>query len=130
MAKRFQKITNNEVMVKIEGAVGANTISLATDLLGPREALDGATQKVNISAIIWTSNGGTATITRNGVTLVALSGPMGKLTKEENFFEAGGNTFDIVITTSTAEVQIWLKLHKVGGYRTTFTPEQLGSYAT
>jgi hypothetical protein len=128
MAKRIIRLTNNEALIKIEGAAGTNTISLATDLLGAGEALDGGTQTATITNVTWTTNGGTFTIVRNGVTLVSSSAPVGHLGPQQNFFDDGGKTSDIVVTSATAEVQVWIRVHKVGGFKTKFEPEQFGSY--
>jgi len=129
MAKRIISLRNNEALIKIEGAAGANTIDLDVDLLGAWEVLDGATQTVNIVGITWTTTTGTATIVRNGVTIATCAGPTGSLTPNAGFhMDNGGNTNDIVITTAAAEVQIWIKVHKVGGYKTKIQPEQYGSY--
>jgi hypothetical protein len=125
--KRLISLRNNEALVKIEGAAGAVTIGLATDLLGAAEVLDGGTQTVTLAGIRWTSVTGTATIVRNGVTIASIAaGSVGNFM--ENFYDDGGKTNDIVVTTVTGEVQIWLKLHKVGGYKTMIQPEQFGSY--
>lgn len=128
MAKRVISLRNNEAIIKIEGAVGATTIALATDLLGANEVLDGNTPIVNIAGIIWTGTTGTATIVRNNVTIAALSGN-GALTSQQGFQgDNGGNTFDLVITTAATEFQVWIKLHKIQGYQTKIQPEQYGSY--
>lgn len=130
MAKRIISLRNNEALIKIEGAVGANTIALATDLLGAWEVLAGTpTPTVNIVGIMWTSSGGgTATIARNSVNIVSCVGGYGSLTAADGWFDNGQNTSDIVITTATAEVQIWIKVHKAAGYLTKYQPEQFGSY--
>ena len=128
MAKRVISLRNNEALVKIEGAAGANTIDLDVDLLGAWEVVDG-TPTVNIVGIVWTTTTGTATIVRNGVTIAVCAGSTGSLTPNNGFhLDNGGNTNDIVVTSATAEVQIWLKLHKVAGYKTKYQPEQFGSY--
>jgi len=127
--KRVISLRNNEVLVKIEGAAGAVTIDLDVDLLGAHEVLDGQTVTVNIAGIVWTTTTGTATIVRNAVQVMSCAGPTGSLGPNNGFqLENGGNTNDIVITTATAEVQIWLKLHKVKGFQTKYQSEQYGSY--
>lgn len=127
--KRVYSLKNNEALVKIEGAVGAVTIDLDVDLLGAGEALNGGTQTVVITGITWTGTTGTATIARNGVTVIAVPGANpGTLGLNERFYEDGGKTFDIVVTTATTEMQVWLRLSKISGYRPKFEPEQFGSY--
>ncbi len=126
--KRLVSLRNNEAIVKIEGAAGAVTIDLDVDLLGGGEVLDGATQSVNIVGITWTSTVGTATIARNAIVVASTPAGSGSLGQLQNFFEDGGKTHDIVVTTAGGEVQLWIKLHKVGGYKTKFEPEQFGSY--
>lgn len=127
-AKRLISLRNNEAVVKIEGAAGAVTIGLATDLLGAGEVLDGSgVQNVTITGLRWTSITGTATIVRNGVTIASIgAGTAGNF--YETFYDDGGKTFDIVVTSTTGEVQIWMKLHKTSGYKPKFEPEQFGSY--
>jgi hypothetical protein len=127
MAKRIISLRNNEALVKIEGAAGANTIALATDLLGAHEVLNGVTPAVNFAGMTWTSVDGTAIIERGGVVIASTSG-CGSLGPNEGFhMDNGGNTTDVVVTT-TGEVQIWIKLHKIAGYQTKIQPEQYGSY--
>lgn len=127
--KRVYSLRNNEAKVKIEGAAGPITIALATDLLGAGEVLDGSgIQNVSITGIAWTSTGGTSTISRNGIVVASTPASAGSLGQLQNFFEDGGKTFDLVVTTSGGEVQIWLTLHKITGYKTKFEPEQFGSY--
>jgi hypothetical protein len=128
MAKRIIFLRNNEALVKIEGAIGANTIDIDVDLLGANEVLNGQTVTVNITAVSWSGlPTGTFTISRGGANLVAGSGS-GSLGSPSSFFENGSNTIDITVTTATAEMQVWIRLHKVSGFGTKIEPEQFGSY--
>jgi hypothetical protein len=130
MAKRIIYVRNNEALIKIEGVAGTQTISLATDLLGANEVLNGQTPTVNFAGMVWTSGPtGFATIVRNGVTIASAIG-CGSLSPNNGFqFDNGGNTNDIVVTTTGADdMQIWIKLHKIAGYQTKIQPEQYGSY--
>lgn len=128
ITKRVVSVRNNEALVKIEGAAGAVTIDLDVDLLGAGEELNGGTQTVNIVGITWMSTVGTATISRNSIVVASTPAGAGSLGQLQNFFENGGNTSDIVVTTTGGEVQLWIKVHKIGGYKTKFQPEQFGSY--
>lgn len=126
--KRILFVRNNEALIKVDGPVGAVTLSLATDLLGVNEVLDGNTPTVNITMISWTGlPSGTFTVSRNGVNLIAGSG-WGSLGSEGNVIETSFNTNDITITTATAETQIWIRVHKLKGYATKMEPEQFGQY--
>ena len=72
MAKTVLKNTNQEAVVKITG-IGAETIDISSDILASTQALDGATQTVNIAEIQFTGLAtSTITIARNGTTVTSL----------------------------------------------------------
>jgi hypothetical protein len=131
-AKTILKKTHQEAVVKVAGAAAGETISLSADLLPTGQVLDGSTQTVNIVGVQWTGAiGGIVTISRNSVIIMTLQADAAGV------LEFGGqamipdtieNTQDILVTMSGAQAECWLKLRKVGGYKTTIEPEQYGSY--
>jgi hypothetical protein len=48
--------TYSDVVVKVAGTAGSATLNLTTDILAVNEALNGATQKVNIANLFWSGN--------------------------------------------------------------------------
>lgn len=125
------KKTHQEVTVKVAGTGAASTVALA-DLVATGQALDGATQTVNIIGATWTGAAdGVITITRNSVvimTLQANAAGMLYFDGQSMVPDSIQNTSDIVITVSGAQAEVWLKLRKVSGYKTTIEPEQFGPY--
>ena len=125
------KKTHQEVSVKVAGTAAASTIALA-DLVATGQALDGLTQTVNIIGAVWSgANDGIITITRNSVTVMTLQANAAGML----YFDGQSmvpdpieNTKDIVVTISGAQSEVWLKLRKVSGYKTTIEPEQFGPY--
>lgn len=133
VTKTVLKATHQEVIVKVAGTAAAATISLASDLLpATGQVLDGATQTVNIAGIQWSGvTGGLVQVTRNSIPVISL------VTDNANYFDFTGqdmvpettsNTSNIVVTISGAQAECWIKLRKVGGYKTTIEPEQFGPY--
>jgi hypothetical protein len=130
--KTVLKVTHQEAVVKVAGTAAAQTISLASDLLPTGQVLDGATQTVNIVGATWTgAANGIITIARGATTIMTLQA------NNSNQLDLGGqqmipdttaNTTDITVTISGAQAECWLKLRKVGGYKTTIEPEQFGPY--
>jgi hypothetical protein len=110
--KAVLKLTQVHGVVKVRGT-GSATIALATDLKKTSESQ--STPKVNIRTIHWAmSDGDTATVTRNSVTLYYLSGTgkmefMGWSDNEEN-----GS--DIVVNFSSGAGSVVLELAKISGY--------------
>ena len=110
--KAVLKLTQVHGVVKVRGT-GSATIALATDLKKTSESQ--STPKVNIRTIHWAmSDGDTATVTRNSVTLYYLSGTgkmefMGWSDNEEN-----GS--DIVVDFSSGTGAVVLELAKISGY--------------
>lgn len=130
IVKTILKKTHQEAVVKVAGTAAAGTVSLATDLLPTGQALDGATQTVNIVGVTWTgSAAGVVTITRNSVVIMTLTSS-GQLdfTGQNMTPDTIENASDIVITISGGQAECWLRLRKVGGYKTTVEPEQFGIY--
>jgi len=130
--KTVLRKTHQEAVIKVAGTAAAETISLASDLLPTGQVLDGATQTVNIVGVTWTgANNGIITIARGATTIMTLQA------NSSNQLDLGGqqmipdttaNTTDITVTISGAQSECWLKLRKVGGYKTTIEPEQFGPY--
>ena len=131
MALTVLKNTNQEAIVKIS-EVGSETIDLQTTILAATQALDGATQTVNIVGIEYTGlTGSTITIVRNGVTVTSLLAEghdaVG-LASGFGFVESTQNTSDITVTIGTANAQCYLTLRKVGGYATKVENATYGAY--
>lgn len=130
MALAVLKNTQQEVVVKVYGAdATSETIDLQTTILGNFQALDGATQTVNIVGVTWTGQNATEiTVARNGVTVMTLP------STGSSTIDFGGqtlpaettqNTSDIVVTIAGGVGEVWLKLRKAGGYKS-----KSGEYAT
>lgn len=132
VTKTVLKKTHQEAIVKVAGTAAAATIDLGDDLLPSTQVLDGSTQTVNITGVTWTgATGGVISISRNSVVIMTL------LAETSGELDFGGqdmvpdtiqNISDIVVTISGAQAECWLKLRKVGGYKTTVEPEQFGSH--
>lgn len=132
IAKTILKKTHQEAVVKVAGTAAAGTISLASDILAVGQALDGATQTVNIVGVTWTgAPTGVITITRNGTTVMTLQADAAgalEFNGQMMLPDTIANTSDVVVTISGAQAECWLRLRKVGGYKTTIEPEQFGIY--
>jgi hypothetical protein len=132
VTKTILKNTNQETIVKIAGTAAAATIDLQTDCLASAQALDGATQTVNIAGFQFTGlASSTITIARNGtnITTVAAEGHDSiEFTAGNGFADTISNTSDIVVTIAGAEAQVYLTLRKVGGYATKVEPATYGAY--
>ena len=132
IVKTILKKTHQEAVVKVAGTAAAGTISLASDLLPTGQALDGGTQTINIVGVTWTGAAdGIVTITRNSVVVMTLqANAAGALEFNGQMMlpDTIENTSDVVVTISGAQAECWLRLRKVGGYKTTVEPEQFGIY--
>jgi hypothetical protein len=131
VTKTIIKNTNQETIVKVGGTAGSATISLATDCLATTQALDGATQTVDIVSAQTTGLLNSAiTVVRNSVAILAFAPEnSGIFNYEGNGFRDNvQNTKDIVVTVSGAEAHIYLTLRKIGGYASTVETAQFGSY--
>ncbi len=132
IVKTILKKTHQEAVVKVAGTAAAGTISLASDLLPTGQALDGATQTVNIVGVTWTgAPTGVITITRNSIVVMTLQADAAgalEFNGQMMLPDTISNTSDIVVTISAAQAECWLRLRKVGGYKTTVEPEQFGIY--
>ncbi|CAB4125357.1 hypothetical protein UFOVP58_119 [uncultured Caudovirales phage] len=132
VTKTFIKVAENEAVIKVAGTAAGATISLATDLLGPNQVVNGATQIVDITGIVWSGAvGGIITITRNSAIIATLQ------TDNGNFMDFSGqvmppennqNTSDIVVTMSVAQGECWIKVRKVNGYVSKIEYGNFGSY--
>jgi hypothetical protein len=132
VAKTILKNTNQESVVKVAGTAAAATIDLSVDLLAATQALDGATQTVNIAGLVWTgATDGIIQITRNSVVVATLqANAAGGLdfTGQMMIPEIINNTSDIVVTISGAQAECWIRLRKVGGYATKVETATFGAY--
>lgn len=130
IVKTILKKTHQEAVVKVAGTAAAGTVALATDLLPTGQVLDGVTQTVNIVGVTWAgSSAGVVTITRNSVVIMTLTSS-GQLdfTGQAMIPDTIENTSDIVVTISGGQAECWMRLRKVGGYKTSVEPEQFGIY--
>jgi hypothetical protein len=119
VTKTILKNHNQAAIVKVGGTDGSATIDLQTDLLAATQALDGATQTVNIASVTVTGLLGSAiTITRGGVPVLAFAPENSAKIQfnESGFVDTQNNTDDLVVTVSGAEAHVVLVLHKSGGY--------------
>lgn len=127
---RILKLSSTEAIVKVDGAVGAQVINIATDLKLAAETA--ASPKVNILAMIVTgAPNGTAVISRNGVNLYHLQANVGQpmdLVEFSGISDNTLNTDNITVTTATAETQVILKLRKQSGYTSGAQPAEFGIY--
>ena len=132
VTKTILKNTNNETVVKIAGTAASTTIDLQTDLVASTQALDGATQTVNIAGVQWVGlSAATVTITRNSVNVLTLPGGGAdymEFAAGNGFVDTVENTSDIVVTIAGAEAQCYLVLRKVGGYATKVETAVFGAY--
>ena len=127
--KSVLKLTHQEAVVKFAGA-GTSALDLSADLVATGQALDGATQTVNVVAVTWTGETGSAVrVSRGGVEVLTLAG---EAAAEMQFNEAGyveseNNTDDFAIAI-TGEAQVYITLRKVGGYATKIETAQFSVY--
>ena len=132
VTKTILKNTNNETIVKIAGTAASATIDLQTDCLTSTQALDGATQTVNIVGFQFTGlASSTITIARNStnITTVAAEGHDDvEFAAGYGFSDTINNTHDIVVTIAGAEAQLYLTLRKVGGYASKVEEAVYGAY--
>jgi hypothetical protein len=131
VVKTILKKTHNEVVIKVAGTAGSETISLATDLLHTNQALDGVTQSANIVNASWTGTAGSViSVARNSVNILNMPGDQPQQFDFEGtgFVDSVNNTSDIVVTIGTNEAQVYLVLHKVGGYATKIETAQFSVY--
>lgn len=110
--KAVLKLTQIHGVVKVRGT-GSATIALATDLKKASETQ--SSPKANIRTIHWAmSNGDTATITRNSVTIYYLSGT-GKM-EFLGWSDNEENGSDIVVNFASGTGSVVLELAKISGY--------------
>lgn len=123
--------TNQEAIVKIAGTAAAATIDLSADIVAASQALDGATQTVNITAVTWAGvAGSTISIARNSTNVLTLAGEAAAELQfnESGFVDTENNTSDIVVTIAGGEAQCYLILRKTGGYATKVETTVFGAY--
>lgn len=115
--------TYNAVLVKVAGSAGSATLNLTTDILATNEALNGAVQKVNIESLFWTGDLDSAiSINRNSTRLYSLQS---NTISNINLTEAGfatdpiNNTYPLVFTVTGTNMELWIKLKKISGYKNT-----------
>lgn len=130
--KTIIKKTHQEAVVKVVGTGGGSvTIDLSDDLLPTGQVLDGATQKASIVAVMWTGDtAGAIEITRGLLTVMNLqAAPAGQLFFDGQIMppDNTGETDDISVTI-TGDAELWIRLRKTAGYKTTIEPEQFGPY--
>ena len=128
--KRILKLTNTEAIVKIDGAPGTVTIDLDVDLKLSSEDIVG-TPRVNIITMqVSGKPNSMLSVARNSENLWDLQANTAELVDLNNvggISDPTNNTSDIVVTSSTAEGQLLLRLRKVSGYVTKIRPAETGS---
>jgi hypothetical protein len=132
VTKTILKNTNQETIIKVSGTAAAATINLATDILAATQALDGATQTVNIAAVQWVGlSGSSVTVTRNSVNVLTLPGGGAdylEFAAGSGFVESTENTSNITVTIAGAEAQCYIVLRKAGGFATKVETAVFGAY--
>jgi len=132
VTKTILKNTNNETVIKVAGTSGGATIDLQTDCLASTQALDGATQTVNIAGCQWVGLAtASITITRNSVNVLTLPGGGADsidFAAGSGYVDTTENTSDIIVNIAGAEAQLYLILRKVGGYATKVETAVYGAY--
>lgn len=128
--KRILKLTNTEAIVKIDGEPGTVTIDLDVDLKLSSEDIVG-TPRVNIITMqVSGKPNSVLSVARNSENLWDLQANTADLVDLNNIggiSDPTNNTSDIVVTSSTAEGQLLLRLRKVSGYVTKIRPAETGS---
>ena len=122
------KLNDTEAVVKVYGTNDAGTIDLST-LIPSTQALDGATQTVNINKIEWAGTAAsTVTISRGAAGVVTVdSTGRDSLEFGAGYSDTTGNTDDILVTV-TGTVAVYLTLRKVSGYANKVETAQFGIY--
>ena len=122
------KLNDTEAVVKVYGTNDAGTIDLST-LIPSTQALDGATQTVNINKIEWAGTAAsTVTISRGSAGVVTVdSTGSDSLEFGAGYSDTTGNTDDILVTV-TGTVAVYLTLRKVSGYANKVETAQFGIY--
>jgi hypothetical protein len=132
VTKTILKNTNQESVVKVAGTAASATIDLSVDLLAGSQALDGATQRVNIAGVQWVGlPDATITIARNSVNILTLPGGGAdyiEFAAGSGFVDNIENASDIAVTIAGAEAQCYLVLRKVSGYATKVETAVYGAY--
>jgi hypothetical protein len=132
VTKTVLKNTNNETIVKIAGTAASSTITLNSDCLASTQALDGATQTVNIVGFQFTGlASSTITIARNSTNITTVSAEGHddvEFAAGMGFADTIQNTSDIVVTIGGAEAQLYLTLRKIGGYASKVETAVFGAY--
>lgn len=129
MAKNILKKTGSKVAVKLHGNDLNETVTLNSDCLLSSESIVG-TPTANIVSVHWAgAAGASATITRNSVKIIIVSGDnAGELLfLDTEFTDSIENTHNLVVT-STGEMQIWLVLRKVSGYSSKIETAEFSVY--
>lgn len=132
-SKSFLKITHQDCVAKVAGNAGSVTIDLATDLLPVTgQVLDGATQSVNITGVSWTgTNDAVITISRNNLIVMSLPSTGSNYLDFDNSQmvpENTNNTYPLVVTITGTQGEAWIRLKKVGGYKSTIELASFGAY--
>jgi len=132
VVKTILKNVAQEAIVKVSGTDAAATIALATDLLSVGQALNGETQTAVIAGVTWTGGAdGIITITRNSVVVMTLQANAAgflDFSGQDMIPDSIGSTSSIVVTISGAQCSCWLRVRKIGGYKTMVEDATYGSY--
>ena len=126
------KNTHQEAVIKVWGGAATTEVIDISTLIAAGQALDGATQTVNITGVTWTGAAdGVATITRNSETIMTLqANAAGMIYFEGQSMPPEGRqaASDISVAITGAAAEVWLKLRKVSGYATMIEDATYGAY--
>lgn len=139
--KSILKLTHQEAVVKVWGPdTTSETIDISTLSAPGQELIPEGTPRVNIIGITWSGENETVSYIERDIlvedtptaTNVATLPATGTSTL---YFdgqtlppETTGNDSDITVDISGGVGEVWIKLRKVDGFRTTIEPEQFGPY--
>lgn len=128
--KSFLKLSTQEVVLKVAGTAGSQTVTMAELATTSQEAV--GPYVVNIVGVTWTgSSAGVITIARGGTTIMTLqSTPSGSIDFGGQTLpaESTKNTDPIVVTISGGQAECWIRLRKTSGYSSKIEPYAYGSY--
>lgn len=132
----FTLKTQQDVVVKVVGGAGSTATitleSLATTKQVIEDRLGMEPPTVDIAAVTWTGHyNGVITIKRNNIVVMTLP------STGTNFLNFNGqdmpcdnteNTSDITVSIAGDQAELWLRLRKIAGYRSTVELEQFSIY--
>jgi len=141
MAQSILKLTHQEAVIKVWGdAETTETIDISDLAASGQELIPEGTPVVNIISATWSGENETVIAVERDILIEDTPTPTNVMTLPATgsstlYFdgqtlppETTGNNTDISVEISGGKGELWLKLRKVDGYRTTIEPEQFGPY--